>query len=158
MSDDTIDGVFDGEAGKVVEADTSEPAGQPAATDAPAPETKPAPRKPRGKKAGASAARSSENTENTENTEEAEEAEEAEVERVDIILQKNPDIPPSGLFLGHNGVGYQLKPGKKARVPVFLLDILDNAVTKLPIVDDLGRVVGYEDSLRFSYQVVRGSK
>ena len=152
MSDDTIDGVFDDEAGKVVEADTSEPAGQPAATDAPAPETKPAPRKPRGKKAGASAARSS------ENTEEAEEAEEAEVERVDIILQKNPDIPPSGLFLGHNGVGYQLKPGKKARVPVFLLDILDNAVTKLPIVDDLGRVVGYEDSLRFSYQVVRGSK
>lgn len=75
--------------------------------------------------------------------------------RVWIILAKNPDIPPSGLFIGHNGVGYNLKAGKKASVPEFLLDVLDNAVVKRPVVGDNGRITGYEDSPRFPYQVVR---
>lgn len=80
---------------------------------------------------------------------------EPEVKRVDIILQKNEDVPPSGLFIGHNGTGYLLKPGKKANVPEFILDVLDDAVVKIPTMDDNGRVNGYEDSLRFPYQVVR---
>lgn len=78
-----------------------------------------------------------------------------EVKRTWIILQKNDEIPPSGLFIGHNGVGYNLKAGKKAHVPDFLLDVLDNAVVKKPVIGDNGRVVGYEDSPRFPYQVVR---
>lgn len=78
------------------------------------------------------------------------------VKRVWIILQKTDEVPPSGLHLGHNGTGYLLKAGKKAYVPEFLLDILDNAVVKKPIIGDNGRVSGYEDSPRFPYQVVRG--
>ena len=109
------------------------------AEDAPAPEPETAEEKPAPKKA---AAKKPVNKK-------------AGIKRVEIILQKNSDVPPSGLFLGHNGVGYQLKPGKKANVPEFLLDILDNAVVKIPVMDDNGRVKGYEDSLRFPYQVVR---
>lgn len=78
--------------------------------------------------------------------------------RVKIILAKNDEVPPSGLFLGHNGIGYNLKAGKEADVPEFLLDILDNAVVKRPIVGDNGRVKGYEESPRFPYQVVRSKK
>lgn len=80
------------------------------------------------------------------------------VKRVRIILAKNDEVPPSGLFLGHNGVGYNLKAGKAADVPEFLLDILDHAVVKRPVMDDNGRVKGYEDSPRFPYQVVRDKK
>ena len=78
-----------------------------------------------------------------------------DVERTLVVLQKNDEIPPSGLFIGHNGVGYKLMAGKKANVPNFLLDILDNAVVKKPMMDDDGRIAGYEDSPRFPYQVVR---
>ena len=75
--------------------------------------------------------------------------------RTKIILQKNSDIPPSGLFIGHNGVGYNLKPGKEADVPDFLLNVLDDAVVRKPVMGDNGRVARYEDSPRFPYQVVR---
>ena len=78
-----------------------------------------------------------------------------EVKRTWIILQKKDEIPPSGLYIGHNGVGYKLIAGKKANVPDFLLDVLDNAVVKKPMMDDDGRIAGYEDSPRFPYQVVR---
>ena len=78
-----------------------------------------------------------------------------EVERTRIILAKNDDIPPSGLFIGHNGVGYNLLPGKEADVPNFLLNVLDDAVVKKPVIGDNGRVIRYEDSPRFPYQVVR---
>jgi len=82
----------------------------------------------------------------------------AQVKRIRIILAKNDDVPPSGLFIGHNGVGYQLKAGKPADVPEFLLDVLDNAVVKKPIVGDNGRIIGHEDSPRFPYQVVRDKR
>jgi len=78
-----------------------------------------------------------------------------EVKRTWIILQKNDEIPPSGLYIGLNGTGYKLLAGKKANVPDFLLDVLDNAVIKKPVMDDDGRIAGYEDSPRFPYQVVR---
>lgn len=76
------------------------------------------------------------------------------VKRVTIVLAKHPDIPPTGLFLGHNGTGYKLIPGKEASIPEFLLDILDNAVESRPVVED-GQIVGYEDAPRFSYREVR---
>lgn len=78
-----------------------------------------------------------------------------EVTRTRIILAKNDEVPPSGLFIGHNGVGYKLLPGKEADVPDFLLDILDNAVVKKPVVGDNGRITGFEDSPRYPYTVVR---
>lgn len=81
-----------------------------------------------------------------------------EVKRIRIILAKNDDVPPSGLFIGHNGVGYQLKPGKPADVPEFLLGVLDDAVVKRPVVGDNGRITGFEDSPRFPYQVVRDKR
>lgn len=80
------------------------------------------------------------------------------IERTTIILAKNPDIPPTGLYIGHNGTGYLLKPGKEADVPNFILDILDNAVETKPIIGDDGRVNGTEDSPRFPYRTVRNKK
>ena len=125
MSDDKIEDVF-GDGSQAGEA--TEPQGA-APADKPAAKKAPAKKKPVAKK--------------------------DDVERTWIILAKNDDIPPSGLFIGHNGVGYNLKPGKKAHVPNFLLNVLDDAVVKKPIVGDNGRVIGYEDSPRFPYQVVR---
>lgn len=72
-----------------------------------------------------------------------------------IILQKNDEIPPSGLFIGHNGVGYMLKPGVPVDVPDFLLDVLDNAVVSKPVLGEDGKIARMEDSPRFPYQVVR---
>lgn len=125
MSNDDIDGVFGGSVGGADDTKQAEPK---ASDTKPAPAKKAAPKKDSGKKA---------------------------VKRVRIILAKNDDVPPSGLFIGHNGVGYQLKAGKPADVPEFLLDVLDNAVVKRPVVGDNGRVIGFEDSPRFPYQVVR---
>jgi hypothetical protein len=79
----------------------------------------------------------------------------AAVKKTKIILQKNDDIPPSGLFIGHNGTGYQLKPSKAVEVPDFLLDVLDNAVVKKPVMGENGLISRYEDSPRFPYTVVR---
>jgi len=81
-----------------------------------------------------------------------------DVPRTRIILQKNDDIPPSGLFIGHNGVGYNLKPSKEVDVPDFLLNVLDDAVVKKPVIGDNGRISHYEDSPRFPYTVVRKRK
>lgn len=74
---------------------------------------------------------------------------------VRIKLAHNKDIPPSGLYLGHNGTGYLLKPGLEADVPEFLLDVLDNAVTKRPITNASGQIEGWEDQPRFMYSIVR---
>ena len=77
---------------------------------------------------------------------------------VRIKLAHSKDIPPSGLYLGHNGRGYLLKPGVEADVPEFLLDVLDNAVASKPVVDQGGRVKGYEEQPRFMYSIARDKK
>jgi len=79
----------------------------------------------------------------------------AAVKKTWIVLQKNDDIPPSGLFIGHNGTGYNLKASKKVEVPNFLLNVLDDAVVNKPVVGDNGRISHYEASPRFPYTVVR---
>lgn len=74
---------------------------------------------------------------------------------VRIKLAHSKDIPPSGLYLGHNGKGYLLKPGVEADVPEFLLDVLDHAVQKSPVTGPNGEVQSWEEQPRFMYSIIR---
>ena len=78
--------------------------------------------------------------------------------RIRIILEENDQIPPTGQFVGVNGVGYLIKPGVPVDVPESVLDVLDNAVMSAPVKDEDDRVVGYRDRLRFPYRIVREKK
>lgn len=72
-----------------------------------------------------------------------------------IVLEESDDIPPNGLFIGHNGRGYLLKPGLEADVPLPLVEILDHAVISAPVVDPITRqVTGYRDRLKYNYRTV----
>jgi hypothetical protein len=72
-----------------------------------------------------------------------------------IVLDDNDDIPPTGLYIGHNGVGYILKSGEPVFAYDYLLEILDHAVMSAPEINPNTRqVVGYRDRLRYSYRVV----
>jgi hypothetical protein len=76
--------------------------------------------------------------------------------RVRIVLEEQAGIPPSGQFFGLNGVGYMLKPGMPADVPVGIVDILNQAVQATPVVDDeTKRVVRFRNQLRLPYRVIR---
>lgn len=76
--------------------------------------------------------------------------------KVRIRLEDSPEIPPTGLFLGHNGIGYVIEAGKEVDVPEFLLEILDNAVMSVPVMDpNTQQVVDYRNRLRYPYQVIR---
>lgn len=77
-----------------------------------------------------------------------------EVKRVKIVLEENDEVPPTGLFLSVNGVGYVLRPGEEADVPEYLLEVLDHAVTSSPRTND-ERIVGYKDRSRFPYRIVK---
>jgi hypothetical protein len=75
--------------------------------------------------------------------------------RVRIVLEENDGIPPNGQFFGINGVGYLLKPGMQADVPLGIIDVLNNAVQSKPIVDPVTKQVsGFRDGLRFPYRVI----
>lgn len=72
-----------------------------------------------------------------------------------IWLEANPDIPPTGLFLGHNGRGYIIKPNEEVDVPNFLIEILNHAVKSVPIVDpQTMQVTGHMEQMRFPYRIV----
>lgn len=76
-------------------------------------------------------------------------------ETVRIVLEENDDIPPTGLFLGHNGTSYLLRPGEPADVPRKLIEILDNAVMSAPQTDpQTKQVIGYRDRMKYPYRVV----
>lgn len=74
--------------------------------------------------------------------------------RVRILLEENDNIPPTGQFFGVQGVGYVLRPGEAADVPMSLVNILNTAVMAVPVVDSGQRIVGYRDRLRFPYRLV----
>lgn len=75
-----------------------------------------------------------------------------------ILLEENTDIPPNGQFIGHNGVSYMLKPGIWVEVPLPIIEILNNAVQKVPEIDPNTRqVIGWREKLRYPYRVAPGS-
>jgi hypothetical protein len=76
-------------------------------------------------------------------------------ERTWIILEENDDIPPTGLFLGHNGVGFLIVAGEPVSVPAHVLGVLDSAVQSMPVIDPTTkRVIGHRERMRFPYRRV----
>lgn len=74
--------------------------------------------------------------------------------RIKIVLEDNDSTPPGGIFVGCNGVGYQIQPGVEVSVPEAVLHVLDCAIMSVPLVDNGRRVVGYKDRLRFPYRII----
>jgi hypothetical protein len=71
-----------------------------------------------------------------------------------IILDENADIPPTGLFVGHNGEGFLIRPAEPVLVPNKVLRILDDAIMEFPVTDGANKVIGYRPRRRYSYQRV----
>jgi hypothetical protein len=75
------------------------------------------------------------------------------VARFRVILEEDPGIPPTGLFISANGKPYMLMAGVEAQVPQEVLSILNDAVISVPIIDPQSqRVTGYRSRLRFPYR------
>lgn len=75
------------------------------------------------------------------------------IETTEIILEESDDIPPTGLFVGHNGRGYMISPGVPVTVPNFILGVLDDAVMASPVVDNTNKkVIGYRNRSRYPYR------
>ncbi len=74
---------------------------------------------------------------------------------VKIILDDNEKIPPTGQFFGINGRTFMLRAGEEVRVPIGIIDILDNAIETHPVKDGLNRVVGSKNRPRFGYRIIR---
>ncbi len=77
------------------------------------------------------------------------------VEYITIVLEENADIPPTGLFVSHNGNPFMIMPGEEVDVPDFLLGVLDDAVMSSPTTDSkTQRILGYRNRSRFPYRRV----
>ena len=69
-----------------------------------------------------------------------------------IVLEENEHIPPTGLFVGDNGVGYMLRPGEELAVPPGVLEILNNAMTSVPVIDPQSlEVIDYRSKKMYPY-------
>lgn len=73
-----------------------------------------------------------------------------------ILLEDNPDIPPSGQFIGINGSSYMLRTGEWFDVPMAVIEVLNNAVTMTAVVDNQKMVTGYREKMRYPYRVAPG--
>lgn len=79
----------------------------------------------------------------------------AKSDKIKIILEENDDIPPTGLFVGLNGMGYLIRPGVEVEVPPGVAEILQNAITSMPTLDPTsGQVVGYRERMRYPFRRV----
>ena len=75
---------------------------------------------------------------------------------IEIMLEENDNIPPTGQFFGINGRSYILKPGLKAKVPREIINVLNDATMSVPEVDPAtNQVIGYRNRLRFPYRVTQ---
>lgn len=73
-----------------------------------------------------------------------------------IVLEDNPNIPPTGQFIGVNGKGWLLRAGEEADVPQCILETLDNAIEFVAAKNSDGQLTGVNvERRRFSYRVVR---
>lgn len=74
---------------------------------------------------------------------------------VRIILEENDNIPPNGLFVGVNGVGYLIRPGEEVNVPASVVDVLEHAVMASPHIDPMTRqIVGYRQRMRYPFRKI----
>lgn len=72
-----------------------------------------------------------------------------------IRLEENDDIPPTGLFVSHNGRGYLIKVGEEVDIPNHVLEILRNARIDTPVVDpQTRRVIGYRPRMKYPFTVL----
>ena len=72
-----------------------------------------------------------------------------------IVLERNDDIPPTGLPVGVNGYAYLIPPGKEVAVPRSVLEVLDHAEMLAPEVDPQNQqIVGYRPQKRYPYRVI----
>jgi hypothetical protein len=77
--------------------------------------------------------------------------------RFKVILEEDPAIPPTGLFISANGRPYLLMAGVEAQVPQEVISVLNDAVISVPVVDpQTQRVNGYRSRLRFPYRRIEG--
>ena len=72
-----------------------------------------------------------------------------------VILDDNDDIPPTGLFVGHNGTGFLITTGVPVKVPNHVLQILDDAIMDAPIINPSDKkVMGFRPRPRYTYRRV----
>lgn len=72
-----------------------------------------------------------------------------------ILLEESNNIPETGLYLGHNGKGFLLKPGVQVDVPPEIIEILDHAVQSIPTVDPQNfAITGMRDQMKYPYRVI----
>lgn len=77
---------------------------------------------------------------------------------VRINLEDNENIPPTGLFIGHNGRSFMLRTGIDVEVPKEIIEILDHAIMTVPIISDQTRqVVGWKSRHKYPYKIVRAA-
>lgn len=75
-------------------------------------------------------------------------------EVIKLQLEEVDNMAPTGQFFGLNGVGYNLRPGEPAIVPIGILNILNDAIMSVPILNADATVSGYRDRLRFPYRIL----
>jgi hypothetical protein len=74
---------------------------------------------------------------------------------VRIILEESEEIPPTGQFVGLNGRTWIIRPGEEVEVPQGVVEVLQNAVTRVPVVDPQTRqVVDYRDRTRLPFRIL----
>lgn len=75
---------------------------------------------------------------------------------VRIILEEVENMPPTGQTFALNGKAYLIRPGEPVDVPIGILEVIDNAIAAKPIHDpQTMKVIGYRNTHRFPYRVVR---